>query len=506
MRALRWVLTAYAALLTIAWLLALLSRNGIQLEIWHTTRLKHEFNARELPSGFTYRDYLLQERALFAELQEQVVRRVPPTPANQIIRYSPDSITNPATFPTNWNYSTTLTPATCRGAAVLLHGLTDSPYSFRAIGNALCDEGYLVIIPRLPGHGTIPASLTRTRWQDWDTVARLAMQEARSRIPPDAPLLIGGFSNGGSLALHYALTTINDPSLPAPDHLILIVPAIGISSAAKWVPLLTMAKNAGLPGTRHSAWNTTGLAYDPYKYNAFAVNAGYQTHLLSRTIQQQLAAHTKADTLQQLPPVLTFQSLADATVNTDILLNQLYARLKGEQHELVAFDINRRAVTDALFRFEPAAGLHRYLAATSPPFALTLISNASQNDTRLHQTLWHPALPSVTTNALPLSWPTATFSLSHTAIPFPPDDPIYGTNRTVTANGVLPLGALELHGERGLLRIDPTALIRMRHNPFYSIVEQRVRQTARQHIKSLLERSEDHGVVPRSGTKTGPSS
>jgi alpha-beta hydrolase superfamily lysophospholipase len=49
---------------------------------------------------------------------------------------------------------------------LLLHGLTDSPYSMRALAELFAARGWYVVGLRLPGHGTAPAALTRVTWQD----------------------------------------------------------------------------------------------------------------------------------------------------------------------------------------------------------------------------------------------------------------------------------------------------------------------------------------------------
>jgi predicted alpha/beta-fold hydrolase len=91
-----------------------------------------------------------------------------------------------------------------------LHGLTDSPYSQRHIARFYRDDGFLAIVPRLPAHGTVPAALTDVEWEDWMAATRLAVREARRHTEPSAPLHLVGFSNGGALALMYALDSIGD--------------------------------------------------------------------------------------------------------------------------------------------------------------------------------------------------------------------------------------------------------------------------------------------------------
>ena len=63
-------------------------------------------------------------------------------------------------------------------------------------------------------------------------------------------------------------------------------------------------------------------------------------------------------------------------------------------------------------------------------------------------------------------------SLSHIAPPFPPDDPLYG--RHDPGKDRIFLGEVSIRGERGLLQLSPGWLIRLRYNPFYDYLEQRV--------------------------------
>jgi hypothetical protein len=64
------------------------------------------------------------------------------------------------------------------------------------------------------------------------------------------------------------------------------------------------------------------------------------------------------------------------------------------------------------------------------------------------------------------------FSLSHLAVPIPPDDPIYGAVRP-KGSPMIYLGKLGLQGENGLLAVPAAALVRLRFNPFFPYLERR---------------------------------
>ena len=72
-----------------------------------------------------------------------------------------------------------------------------------------------------------------------------------------------------------------------------------------------------------------------------------------------------------------------------------------------------------------------------------------------------------------LAWPRGVISLSHVALPFPPDDPLYGQRPPEDENELF-LGQMAIQGERDLLKIPYSFLVRIRYNPFYAYTEQRV--------------------------------
>ena len=75
---------------------------------------------------------------------------------------------------------------------------------------------------------------------------------------------------------------------------------------------------------------------------------------------------------------------------------------------------------------------------------------------------------------LGLAWPEYIYSLSHIALPFAPDDPVYG-NDSASENPGVRLGRLALRGENRTLAIPNTAMTRLHWNPFYPFLSDRVR-------------------------------
>jgi hypothetical protein len=74
--------------------------------------------------------------------------------------------------------------------------------------------------------------------------------------------------------------------------------------------------------------------------------------------------------------------------------------------------------------------------------------------------------------SLGLAWPEGIVSLSHVALPFPPNDPLYG-EAVHRVEDRVHLGENLVQGERNLLAIPANYLLRLRYNPFHDYLEQR---------------------------------
>ena len=186
-RALRWLLYAagvcVTVLVTIVLVFALQARARLaDLKPWHQVSLAAEFRAgADAPK--TFPEYRALEDRLFAELRRKVLDDPAAADSQLLGRYTPGSIPARLALETPYNRSFELVPAEIRGAALLVHGLSDSPYSMRALADTLYAQGYYVLALRLPGHGTVPAGLADVSWRDWYAAVELA---ARLRGEPSA--------------------------------------------------------------------------------------------------------------------------------------------------------------------------------------------------------------------------------------------------------------------------------------------------------------------------------
>ena len=64
-------------------------------------------------------------------------------------------------------------------------------------------------------------------------------------------------------------------------------------------------------------------------------------------------------------------------------------------------------------------------------------------------------------------YPRDLYSLSHIALPFPPQDGLYGSDPGANDNFGVKLGQVAVRGERGALIVGAESLMRASSNPFY---------------------------------------
>ncbi len=98
---------------------------------WHTVVLESEFSAADSGSIRSLDDYLRQEQLLFREMNRKIVAGQRPVDGVSLNRYAAGSRSDPEKDGQNLNRSTESVPDTIRGGILLLHGMTDSPYTMR---------------------------------------------------------------------------------------------------------------------------------------------------------------------------------------------------------------------------------------------------------------------------------------------------------------------------------------------------------------------------------------
>lgn len=167
----------------------------------------------------------------------------------------------------------------------LVHGFTGSPVSMRPLAELLVEQGFRVDVPRLPGHGTHPKDMQRTRYADWRaeviaTVDRL--RESAQRV------VLVGLSMGGTLVLDVAssrereiagVVTINAQILDREGFTVKLAPLLE--------HLLPLAP-ASLAGLKKDDIAKPGVSEFAYDYVPTAAGNSFVREL--PRIREQLAA------------------------------------------------------------------------------------------------------------------------------------------------------------------------------------------------------------------------
>ena len=449
----------------------LMIRGGPSLETWHQERLDAEFTRSQFRNGEIrdFEDYRELEDRLFEQLDRQVYAKNKTGPEFALARYSAGSLVDWRGREPDWNRSFELAVENPKGGVLLLHGMSDSPYSLRVLGQRFHERGYWVIGLRYPGHGTAPSGLLRVTWEDMAAAVDLAMEHLASKTG-GAPLHLVGYSTGAPLAIDEVLDRLND----------------GVTFPRAWCwsrrrlgsrpPLLSPVGKPdwrscqgwrNWPGPRSCRSSIPTLTIPSPRMPVT------RSHRLTGSVATRLESLASAGSIGSFPRTLVFLSSVDATVSTDAVIDTLLARLAPDGgHELMLYDINRNHVKTAILVADPGPLTARLLGDDSLPFSLTLVTNGSIDSNEIVSRHKPPLSAETSTVPLDLAWPPGVVSLSHIALSFPPDDPLYGRQEFSPAEN-LNLGEINLQGERNLLAFPSDWLLRLRHNPFYEHLEAR---------------------------------
>ncbi len=253
----------------------------------------------------------------------------------------------------------------------------------------------------------------------------------------------------------------------------LLSPEIGVSGVAALA--VWQGRLGHLLGMEKLAWNSVLPEYGPFKYGSFAVNAGDLAYRITTHIQDQLTELQGDGKLENMPPILAFQSSVDATVTPQALVKNLFARLPSADHELVLFDINRIMEAEELLKHDPQTVFEPLLLEMDRHFDLTMVTNESEGSSRAIARRWIRGENKSSAVTYLGDWPKGVFSLAHVALPFAPDDPVYGGPSAGESPGIQ-LGDLALRGEHGVLLVSGNDLMRLRWNPFFDYMWSRTAQ------------------------------
>lgn len=217
-----------------------------------------------------------------------------------------------------------------RPGVLLIHGYMAAPEEMRRFAEFLHENGFVVFVPRLKGHGTSPEDLAQTTYEQWVESAEEAYVALRHAC---THLFIGGFSTGAGLALELA-TRVQDvqavfavaPPMQLNDLGAYFVPAIDTWNAMiRKMKLTAIAKEfiANKPENPHINYQRNPIA---------------GIRQLEKLMVQ---LEPKLKTLEK--PVLVAQSRKDPVVSTRGTA-KLFRLIGSSFKEYYQFDFDRHGI------------------------------------------------------------------------------------------------------------------------------------------------------------------
>ena len=152
------------------------------------------------------------------------------------------------------------------------------------------------------------------------------------------------------------------------------------------------------------------------------------------------------------------------------MVDGLFGRLTVPNSELVLFDVNSSHNMQQFIRPSFRATLEQLESHPSRGYTLTIVRNQPGERFGVEAVSQVAGGANTGRRLLDLAWPLQVYSMTHVAIPFPPDDPIYGAG----LKPPLALGNITPRGERGVLRVPVDQFMRLRHNPFFPYMIEKI--------------------------------
>jgi carboxylesterase len=194
-------------------------------------------------------------------------------------------------------------------AILLLHGFTATTVEVRLMAEYLCEIGYTVSAPLLPGHGVSPDELNHTLYFDWITAAENAynvLKKSYERV------FVMGESMGGLCTLWLAA------KYPDIKGIVVFAPALLIHRL--WQTRLLW------PFTKYKMKGNIDLSSPWQGFNVIPLRAAAQLHKFQQLVSKQLPK------IHQ--PLMVFQGKLDRTIDP-ISSAKVLELVSSEDKELV---------------------------------------------------------------------------------------------------------------------------------------------------------------------------
>ena len=105
-----------------------------------------------------------------------------------------------------------LTHPNSNKVALLIHGLTDSPFTYHDLAQVYYQQGYTVRTILLPGHGSAASALLNVEVSQWQQAIKYGIKRS---VQDFDEVILAGYSTGAALLIDYATKHTVSPKIKA---------------------------------------------------------------------------------------------------------------------------------------------------------------------------------------------------------------------------------------------------------------------------------------------------
>ncbi|ADZ89524.1 alpha/beta hydrolase [Marinomonas mediterranea] len=247
-----------------------------------------------------------------------------------------------AVLPKEWRPGTDCdTEEKVKRGVLLLHGLSDSPYSVRDTAKALAAQCLYVRVMLLPGHGTKQEDLLTVSRDDWRETVKASFAHFSAKLDQ---VFVAGFSTGGALVTEFAWHNPDKVS-----GVILLSPLFKINTSIDWLsPVVSLFTD----------WLDRYKTDDYAKYASIPTPAIVEAYRIAKEVRGLVHDNPKDI------PVFIALSEEDATVDSSVTLTLFDEAMIGNTNQVLLYSrtqaeaqSDRKAVVNTYWPDQKIIGL-----------------------------------------------------------------------------------------------------------------------------------------------------
>ncbi len=244
-------------------------------------------------------------------------------------------------------------------AALLIHGLTGSPFEMKYLARKLNKAGFTISAPCLAGHGKTVKDLSKTRWQDWYGTVASAFIELKKDYNF---VSVSGLCMGALLALQLAAdyeddvtaislmsTTLFYDGWSLPWYKFLL--PVAYYPPIKYFYSYKESYPYGLKNERLREFYLNGMKENSIAYDTIPSESMHELHKLSKTIQKVIPnIKTPTIILHSLEDDIASARNADY-IEDHIGSNDVRKILFNNSYHMITIDNQKDNVVDETINF-----------------------------------------------------------------------------------------------------------------------------------------------------------